>query len=164
MKKYIILSLALFTGFSAHAEEAVKTISVDGTFISGVLISLGVLIALLLVAIYSLGNYVYLEYKKSGTKPPAIVAFFGIFNSDMEFMAANATDTVIHDYDGIQEYDNDMPPWWVKGFYLTIVFAVAYLAYFHVFNWGQLQAEEFDTEMAIAKEQFNSVDLVYEGH
>lgn len=164
MKKYIILSLALFTGLSAHAAEATaKTISTDETFITAVLISLGALIALLLIAIYSIGNYVYLEHQKTGTKPPALVAMFGVFHNDMDFIAAEVTDTVIHDYDGIQEYDNDMPPWWVKGFYVTIIFAVSYLSYYHIFNWGQLQTEEFETEIAEAKAQFNSVDLVYEG-
>ena len=32
-----------------------------------------------------------------------------------------------HDYDGIQEYDNPMPRWWVLIFWATIVFAAVYL-------------------------------------
>jgi cytochrome c oxidase cbb3-type subunit III len=39
-----------------------------------------------------------------------------------------------HDYDGIKELDNNLPPWWKYGFYLTIVFAVGYLAWFHVLD------------------------------
>ncbi|GAB5400852.1 MAG: cbb3-type cytochrome c oxidase N-terminal domain-containing protein [Aureisphaera sp.] len=55
-----------------------------------------------------------------------------------------------HNYDGIKELDNRLPPWWVYSFYITIVFAVVYLVRFHVFN-DYTQAEEYDTEVAIAK-------------
>lgn len=34
-------------------------------------------------------------------------------------------------YDGIEEYDNDLPTWWVNLFYLTIIFGIAYVAYVH---------------------------------
>ncbi|HSH64431.1 MAG TPA: cbb3-type cytochrome c oxidase N-terminal domain-containing protein, partial [Bacteroidia bacterium] len=37
-----------------------------------------------------------------------------------------------HDYDGIRELDNDLPPWWRYGFYLTIIVAVVYLFNYHV--------------------------------
>lgn len=52
-----------------------------------------------------------------------------------------------HSYDGITEFDNDLPPWWKYGFYFTIVFAVAYMGYYHVANAGQLQIAEYETEM-----------------
>ena len=52
-----------------------------------------------------------------------------------------------HDYDGIHEYDNDMPPWWKMGFGFTIVFAFVYVGYYHVTTKGQLQIAEYETEM-----------------
>jgi cytochrome c oxidase cbb3-type subunit 3 len=33
--------------------------------------------------------------------------------------------------DGIEEYDNPMPNWWVGLFYATIIWAVGYVAYYH---------------------------------
>lgn len=55
-----------------------------------------------------------------------------------------------HDYDGITEYDNDLPPWWKYGFYLTIVFGVAYFIHFHVTEGGPLSQAEYQHEMAEA--------------
>ncbi len=37
-----------------------------------------------------------------------------------------------HDYDGIRELDNELPPWWVWMFYATIIFGVVYLVRFHI--------------------------------
>jgi cytochrome c oxidase cbb3-type subunit III len=36
-----------------------------------------------------------------------------------------------HEYDGIKEYDNPLPGWWVAMFWLTVLFAIPYVAYFH---------------------------------
>ncbi|MFD2824006.1 cbb3-type cytochrome c oxidase N-terminal domain-containing protein [Lacinutrix iliipiscaria] len=55
-----------------------------------------------------------------------------------------------HNYDGIKELDNNLPPWWIWSFYASIVFAVIYLARFHVFN-GTNQYDELETEYAQAK-------------
>lgn len=56
-----------------------------------------------------------------------------------------------HEYDGIRELDNNLPPWWVYGFYVTIIFAFIYIFHFHIFKTGDLQAAEYDKEMADAK-------------
>ncbi|MEO1448976.1 MAG: cbb3-type cytochrome c oxidase N-terminal domain-containing protein [Bacteroidota bacterium] len=73
-----------------------------------------------------------------------------------------------HDYDGIRELDNALPPWWKYGFYVSIVFSVAYLWVFHV-NSDWSSGGEYETEMAIAaaeKEAFlaKAADLVDESN
>lgn len=57
---------------------------------------------------------------------------------------------IAHDYDGIQELDNPIPAWFMYLFYITIIFAVGYLLNYHVFHTGQLQYEEYKTEMVQA--------------
>jgi len=51
-----------------------------------------------------------------------------------------------HEMDGIKELDNLLPRWWVWLFNLSIVFAVVYLLYYHVFGVGDLQAAEYTKE------------------
>lgn len=55
-----------------------------------------------------------------------------------------------HNYDGIRELDNVLPPWWVYLFYGTIVFAVVYLVRFHIMG-DYDQALEYEQEVAAAK-------------
>ncbi len=58
-----------------------------------------------------------------------------------------------HNYDGIRELDNALPPWWKYGFYITILVAVFYLLKFEVWHTGQNPTEEYATEMTEAKIQ-----------
>lgn len=52
-----------------------------------------------------------------------------------------------HDYDGIQELDNHLPPWWKYLFYLTIAFGFVYVLVYHVFDTMPLQEEEYQLAM-----------------
>jgi cytochrome c oxidase cbb3-type subunit 3 len=56
-----------------------------------------------------------------------------------------------HDYDGIKELDNSLPPWWKYGFIITIIFAFVYIGIFHVFGNGKNPTEEYAAEMEKAK-------------
>ena len=55
-----------------------------------------------------------------------------------------------HNYDGIKELDNNLPPWWVYAFYISIVFAVVYMFRYQVFN-GDNQFDELENELAEAR-------------
>jgi cytochrome c oxidase cbb3-type subunit 3 len=81
-----------------------------------------------------------------------VPSFWDKFNASVELEkeAAILTD---HDYDGIQELDNSLPPWWKYGFYFTIIWAVFYLGYFHVTKSGPLSDGEYKNQMAEAEIQ-----------
>ncbi|WP_211345648.1 cbb3-type cytochrome c oxidase N-terminal domain-containing protein [Paraflavitalea soli] len=56
-----------------------------------------------------------------------------------------------HDYDGIRELDNRLPPWWLYGFYLSIVFACIYLWRYHVSHTAPLSGEEYQLAVKAAE-------------
>ena len=58
-----------------------------------------------------------------------------------------------HDYDGIRELDNRLPPWWLYGFYVSIIFAVVYVWRFHVSHTAPSSTEELQIAMVKAEEQ-----------
>jgi cytochrome c oxidase cbb3-type subunit 3 len=58
-----------------------------------------------------------------------------------------------HDYDGIKELDNALPPWWKYGFYFTIAVAVLYLLRYHVWKTGPDPIQEYNQEMKVAAAQ-----------
>lgn len=84
--------------------------------------------------------------------------------------------TTGHVWDGIQEYDNPMPRWWVWVLYLTIIWGVAYTIAYPA--WPMLtratqgligsdqradvraEIQRFDDANAAIKAQLASVDLV----
>ena len=59
-----------------------------------------------------------------------------------------------HAFDGITEYDNNLPRWWVWMLYISVVFAVSYLVYFHILS-GELSkadADHYEAEILAKKE------------
>lgn len=55
-----------------------------------------------------------------------------------------------HEYDGIRELDNKLPPWWLYGFYITILAGVIYLYRFHIAHTGMSSEQEYITSVEAA--------------
>jgi cytochrome c oxidase cbb3-type subunit 3 len=59
-----------------------------------------------------------------------------------------------HEADGIKEFDNNLPRWWVYGFIFTVLFGIGYMLQYHVFGNGDVMRQEYAQEMAEAKVKY----------
>jgi cytochrome c oxidase cbb3-type subunit 3 len=90
------------------------------------------------------------EKKVAAENKPVTNAWWDKFNKSVKI--ENEKDVQLdHDHDGIKELDNALPPWWVYGFYMTILFAGIYLYRYHVSKSAPLQVQELNNEFAAAK-------------
>lgn len=55
--------------------------------------------------------------------------------------------------DGIEEYDNPLPAWWLGLFAITVVFGVMYAVDYHFISFRS-EAGAYDAEMAAARERW----------
>jgi len=67
-----------------------------------------------------------------------------------------------HEYDGIREYDNPCPAWWIAIFWATVAFSIVYFMFFHAGNQGWTVEQAYQTAVAEnVRLQFG--DLVLKG-
>ena len=76
-------------------------------------------------------------------------------------MAKKPTDQLLdHIYDGIQEYDNPLPPWWVYLFIITIIWGIVYLIHYDITGMGPGSAQEYQNEVT----EFNKLKTTFSGN
>ncbi len=56
-----------------------------------------------------------------------------------------------HNYDGIRELDNNIPPWFTAAFVLCVLFAIIYMYQYHIVSVLPLSAEEYKIEVEEAE-------------
>lgn len=66
-----------------------------------------------------------------------------------------------HDYDGIKELDNNLPPWWKYLFYITIIWSVGYLLHYHVLESGPSSDGEYIAEVKAAELAKSNLSTAY---
>ena len=54
-----------------------------------------------------------------------------------------------HDYDGIKEYDNPLPNWWLVTFLGTIIFGALYYIHYEISGVAPTLRDELKTAMAV---------------
>jgi len=109
------------------------------------LLTLDIILVMLILYLRSIIKNVASEY----TTPSKIIFFKNLNHSLTDSIPLEQESSILmdHDYDGIKELDNNLPPWWKYGFYLTIVWAVGYMFYYQILEIGHLQAAEYQAEM-----------------
>lgn len=75
-------------------------------------------------------------------------------DQDPRNTAPDADDQLIsgHMYDGIEEYDNPMPPWWVWIFVISIIWTPFYILGVHQFDWINTYEDDLATKQAEIQE------------
>lgn len=124
-----------------------------------------VLVLLIIIAIEaivsSINNVLYqsldeeakARYNTQKTQVPKVVGWVsGMYEKLVGSKPIEEEHEIIldHNYDGIKELDNNLPPWWLYGFYASIIFGAIYLVRFHVFN-GDNQFDELESDLAQAR-------------
>lgn len=154
VKNIALLGLLSSAGFSAQAAETASASSSfvmsDGLFwlLSSLIIVLAFVIYVLFRALQTL---IQLEKGESTVRETEGVVE-GVLTDRVPLEEEEAI-MLEHEYDGIRELDNNLPPWWVYMFYATIIFSVVYLVRFHITGDGKLSIEEYEEQMAEAAAQ-----------
>ena len=155
-KTTVITLLLLVSGFQLNAQPTAANDWLIGgldmtTFFTLVFIILCevAILAVLLTVLKRILKSDIEEIKKE-VKPVIEKNILDTFNASVSI--EDEKDILLdHDYDGIKELDNNLPPWWKYGFYITILVAVIYLSHYHLAQTGDLQDAEYNKSVAKAK-------------
>ncbi|MBX3252842.1 MAG: c-type cytochrome [Chitinophagaceae bacterium] len=150
-------SVATFAQDAGGATQAPATIGGLSAFAFYSMIT--ILFVEMLIILVLLINMKFLLQKDKETvfepafaKPSSLAAWWGRLNKFKPIEQESAI-ALEHEYDGIRELDNRLPPWWLYGFYVTIIFSVVYLWRYHVAYSAPLSKEEFEISMKKADEK-----------
>lgn len=160
-KKYRWLALAFFMALIPWEGQALSPASSAGSMSNEMVLiitlGIGLVILLSIFAVLAYVAYSLLDVPEAieeaeEEKDPFWSWFWNKFNAAVP--QSQEKDALLdHDYDGIQELDNDMPPWWKYGFYLSIVFAFCYIYIYHVGETEHVSVREYQAELKVAKAQ-----------
>jgi len=170
MKKFILFFTALVGitsySFAQSATDAPATSIWDDpmlTFYVAIGFIFVVILLILLVAVYMLQVIKVMTQQAAQEKAqrlgitlkeePSFWSKLWKESNDFVPLEKEADIMLDHNYDGIRELDNHLPPWWKWLFYLSIVFAAVYLVFYHVTDTLPLSNQEYQNEVSLAQEQ-----------
>jgi cytochrome c oxidase cbb3-type subunit III len=170
-EKFFIIQMLALSSLPAFAEEAGQKTAQASTLTAEELLMIVFGIIAAGVALIALLFCIYFLYVLNGALNPSasvpkpafsLVTWlnekFGL--GKLKPIEDEGEIALEHNYDGIVELDNGMPPWLKYLFSGTIVFAVIYLANYLVFDSGLNQTQEYEQELAIAGQEAEARKLL----
>ncbi len=166
------LSVSLWSQAAAAAPEATDKVGQFSQIMTYVLAIIGIVLFIVaMVVVVRVNQFLYkrvlaLEAAKSGVALPETAATVAAERVDTfwdklrkkyweDAVPIEREHEILshHEYDGIRELDNSLPPWWVNLFILTIIWSVFYMYYYHWGGNGPSSEQEYKTEIAEAEKQ-----------
>jgi len=168
MKKVFIFILAMISGLSAWAQEG-KTFWDDPIndpmmpvyFVGAVVLLVIILVGVVAIYLIRILNMLTVQAEKDRARRHGVAyvprqSWWTKFVQQVNDAVPIAQESEIeldHNYDGIRELDNHLPPWWTWLFIGTIVWAAVYIFVYHFSEALPLQLEEYQQELSVADEQ-----------
>lgn len=155
MKKIITVVALLMSVMPAFAQEVSSEMPIS---FHSILISIIVILSIvMLLVVYTLHHVVNVLKHESEGKAYTYQEdeTLSVWEKMLALKPLSAEKDIEleHDYDGIKELNNPIPPWFNVLFYGTIIFAIFYLLVYHVWDSAPLQAAEYNNELKVAEEQ-----------
>lgn len=161
---FIVSAISFSAAAAEEVGEAAPHVNWDQQMINGMpafdfYVLMGIL-ALEMLVIFAMLLYIRILLKVLSDEPEKVkvakhivkISFWDKFNKVVPI--EKERDIMLdHDYDGIKELDNSLPPWWKYGFYLTIVVGIIYLWRFHVSETGPSSLQEYAAEVQKGEEE-----------
>lgn len=165
-KVLTIIACFLLLATAGHAQEAAGTVAEPVTTSIGglskmafyTLVSvIGVELLVIFFLLYNLQTFLSKEKRLSAEASEAAAPkkerwkkFWMKINSFRSIHEESAIE-LDHNYDGIRELDNKLPPWWLYMFYVCVLFSIVYMWRYHVSHSAPLSKEEFEIAMEKAE-------------
>jgi cytochrome c oxidase cbb3-type subunit 3 len=137
MKSLLVLSFMALTPIMAQTSD-------PGTQI-GILMTVSLLV-------FVVATLMYILIIMGGDVDPIAEFYFRVRNYVIP-PPTEAVEDVGHDFDGIRELDNRVPPWFNYLFVGTVIFAFVYMLDYHVLKISPLSESEYITEVQAAEIQ-----------
>lgn len=161
-KKLLAMGAALLWGASSAtaadtATSSLQEMASNDSFLWMILTLEIILILIglvLIVVILKMKSILFGAEEAEGAEAVESVSFFEKWASKLQDAVPVDREEEImtdHEYDGIIELDNNLPPWWKMLFNLSILFAAIYIGFYHLSDAGPSSEEEYLTAMEEAR-------------